>query len=270
MKNFFSKPVFVGLATPLVLGLCFSISISAAAVPATKSSTQSTQEIVTNEARFSRTPSWLTSAMVRKAVARIQRFLEWDIRRVEVIYHKDQEEFQKVHGLGPTVRAITYKQKNEIHLGPKVTAQNFEFVFGHELTHVILWQKFKDSIPKWLEEGLANFIPGADPAAQVDYSWLAKQNFPRVRDLGHPFGNFKGQDGGISNLRLEYQASSALAQMIASKCSIEDLISLSVGKSFESYLSTYCGIENLDDAFKKWVNRSQKKSISSEKEVPSQ
>lgn len=216
------------------------------------SSLAESKEIVTNEARFQNPPSWLTRTKVNNAVARVQKFLEWDIRRVEVTFHSDATEFQNFHKLGSKVRAVTYKDKNQIHIGPLVDAGNFEFVFGHELTHVILWQKFKESIPKWLEEGLANFVPVKDPSMVVDYGWLAKQVIPNVKSLGHSV---------TANARFEYQASTALAQMIASKCSIEDLIALSVGKSFEGYLSTYCGIMDLDDSFKKWVSQNKEKVL---------
>lgn len=210
------------------------------------------QEILTNETRFSNAPSWLTPRAVEKAVAKVQRIMEWDIRRVNVRFHSDAQAFQALHGFGPTVRAVTYVDKNQIELGPPVNSSNFEFIFGHELVHVILWQKYKAAIPKWLDEGLANYVPGKDLNI-VDYSWLANQAFPDVRDLVHPFQATPSRKSPPVSSRYHYQASTALIELIASKCSLRDLLQLSVGEKLESYLSTYCRIPDINESFKSWV-----------------
>src|SRR3569623_3588095 len=96
-------------------------------------------------------PVWLTRNRVDRVVAHIQTLLEWDIRKVTVSFHKDQSEFERFHGMGPTMLAVSYKLKNTIHHGPRVTSENFDSVFGHELVHIISFQKYKNAIPLWLE-----------------------------------------------------------------------------------------------------------------------
>lgn len=114
-----------------------------------------------------------------------------------------------------------------------------------DLFCVIIFQKYKESIPQWLEEGLANFISKSGP---VNYKWLGKQPFPKdVRDLTHPFS------GDLDLLHYHYEGSQALAEMIASRCDIKNLLRLSVGRKMESYLDTYCRINDLNSAFQKWI-----------------
>jgi hypothetical protein len=112
--------------------------------------------VSTNAATFLNPPAWLNESRIDRVVDQIQQYMEWDIRKVSVTWHNDQAEFQKFHGYDATVLAVSRKPDNTIHLGPRVTSQNFDSVFGHELVHIILFQKYKDSVPKWLEEGLAN------------------------------------------------------------------------------------------------------------------
>lgn len=214
-----------------------------------------------NAATFSNAPAWLTGNRVDRVVENIQKYMEWDIRKVSVTWYNNQEEFQKFHGYDASVLAISKKPENSIFLGPRVTTTNFDPVFGHELVHIILFQKYKDSIPKWLEEGLANYVA---KQGSVDYPWLASQPFRDIRTLVHPFLK-GGSSAAAPNPRYHYQASTAVIEMIASKCSLNDLLQLSVGQKLENYLSTFCEIPDINEDFKKWL---QKKGSASGRKSP--
>ncbi len=205
-----------------------------------------------NSTTFINPPAWLTENRIERVVDRIQRFLEWDIRRVTVNWYLNAGEFQAQHGFGPAVLAISKKPENLICLGPDVTNSNFDAVFGHELVHIILYQKYRDAIPKWLEEGLANY---AARKGSVDYLWLKAQPFKSIRSLGHPFLDQSSSGKVGEDFRYHYQASTAVMEMIASKCRINDLLQLSVGEKLEGYLGTFCGVSNLDVEFKKWIQK---------------
>jgi hypothetical protein len=205
------------------------------------------REIDTNSALIHNAPDWLKRPRAEKVIDRIQTKLEWTIRKINVQFYTDLDAFYKAHSLGLGVLAVTNKSTNTVHIGPSVDTKDFDSVFGHELVHVIIGQKYKDAIPPWVEEGLANHIA---KHGKVDYAWLAKQPFPAdVRALSHPF------TGVVRNTRYHYQASQALAEMIAKKCDMENLLRLSVGKNMDSYLETYCEIKDLNAEFKNWVTR---------------
>ena len=196
---------------------------------------------------MSGTPDWLNATHIEKITARIQQKLEWSIRRVNVSWHSTADSFQKAHSLGPQALAVTTREKNvtTIHLGPKVTKENFDEVFAHELVHVIVYQKYKSAIPTWLEEGLANHFANQK---KVDYQWLAKQPFPNdVRELAHPFS------GTAEGVVYRYKASQAFAEMLDKKCNLENLLRLSVQRKMEDYMNTYCRIKDLNEAFRAWV-----------------
>jgi len=202
-------------------------------------------DIQTNAVNMPNAPEWLKRTRVEKVTDRIQTQLEWTIRKIEVRWYKDEASFQKSHRLGPGARAVTNKSTGVIHMGPSVTTAEFDSVFGHELVHVILGQKYKDAVPGWVEEGLANHLA---KHGRVDYRWLAGQPFPEdVRKLAHPF------TGTVSSPRYHYQASQALAEMIAKKCDMANLLRLSVGMKMDNYLNTYCEIKDLNADFRKWV-----------------
>jgi hypothetical protein len=204
-------------------------------------------EIKTNAVVMAGAPDWVTPQRIDKIVDHIESLLEWDIRRVKVTWYTSQTEFEKVHGLGPTVLAISRKNDNTVHIGPRVNDANFDGVFGHEMVHIISFQKYKGAIPAWLEEGLANYL---SQRAKVDYVWLSKHPAPDdVRELIHPY------NGVEDHIRYCYMASQALTEMIASKCDLSNLLRLSVGRKMEKYLDTYCGIKNLTTDFKDWVSR---------------
>jgi hypothetical protein len=71
--------------------------------------------------------------------------------------------------------------------------------------------------------------------------------------LKHPFSAV-----ATSSARYHYQASQALVEMIASHCSLDDLLRLSVGKKLENYLSTFCSIDDINAEFRKWVAKKAK------------
>ena len=209
-------------------------------------------ELLTNATHMADAPKWVTKGRIDRIADRIQNILEWSIRRVEVTWYKDQATFERQHGLGPLVLAVSRKNSNSILVGPRVTKDNFDSIFGHELVHVISYQKYKEAIPKWLEEGLANYIA---KAGSVDYAKLLAQPFPKdVRQLTHPFNGAVVSD----QVRYHYWASQALTEMLAAKCDLRNLLRLSVGMKMENYIETYCGIKDLNLTFQKWVKEHKK------------
>ncbi len=209
-------------------------------------------EIRTNAVVIPEAPSWLTARDVDKVVDRIQRVLEWDIRRVNVVWYTDEAAFEQAHHLGPTVLAFSRKSDNSVQVGPRVDKASFPAIFGHELVHVIIYQKFKEAIPAWIEEGLANYLAGQ---GHVDYAWLKRHGVEGdVRKLVHPFQGI--QPGALArdeHARYHYLASQALTEMVAAHCDLEQLLQLSVGKKLETYLSTFCGITDLNGEFRSWI-----------------
>ncbi|GIL18653.1 MAG: hypothetical protein BroJett040_24040 [Oligoflexia bacterium] len=202
-------------------------------------------ELLTNSTRFQNPPKWLTSTRVNRIADNIQSKMEWSIRRAQVIWYSNQADFQQAHKMGEAPIAVSNKTTNTIHLGPKVTTENFDQVFGHELVHIVSYQKYKESIPKWLEEGFANSLA---KAGKVDYPWLARQKRPEdVRSLIHPL------NGSPDHIRFHYMASQALVEMLSAKCDIRNLMRLSVGMKMEPYIQTYCNIPDLNKAFDQWV-----------------
>ena len=137
---------------------------------------QGPHEVETNAVHMDAAPAWVTRVRVDKVIDHIQMVLEWDIRRINVYWHSDQAEFAKGHGKGPLVMAYSLKNENAVHIGPRVNDANFNQYFGHELVHIIAYQKYKEAIPKWLEEGLANYLA---KTAKVDYRWMAGKPYPK-------------------------------------------------------------------------------------------
>jgi hypothetical protein len=203
------------------------------------------KSLLTNSVRMRAAPDWLSESRVQTVSRSIENKLEWDIRRIDVQWYASDSEFQKlIPGMSPTILAFTRTSDLSVHLGPRVKAENFDRVFGHELVHVILHQKYKGSVPAWLQEGMANFQV---KFATIDYKWLAAQPRQPVESLSHPLRS--------SNIRYLYDASTAVVEMIASKCSLPDLLQLSVGKKLETYLKTYCNIQDLNAEFVKWLDQ---------------
>lgn len=207
------------------------------------------KDITTNEVKMTNAPEWVRQPRIERITDRIQTKLEWSTRRVGVHWYKTQDDFDRVHKYGAMATAVTkhLNGTSTIHLGPNVTDRNFDEIFGHELVHVIVFQKYKGAIPKWLEEGLANHLSSR---GKVNYRWLAAQPFPNdVRELAHPF------QGTASGVLYRYKASQAFAEMLDGKCDLENLIRLSVERKMEDYMSTYCEIKDLNQAFRDWVRK---------------
>lgn len=210
-------------------------------------------EIQTNFVHIQQAPAWLNEQMVEKATGPVQDFLQWHLHRIRVYVHKDPAAFQALHGAGAMIKAFFRRSDGTMHLGPEVGAENFQAIFSHELVHAVFYQKYKQAIPAWLEEGLANYL---GKVGTVDYAWLSQQPFQDVRKLNHPTRDPSG-------LKFHYQTSTALTEMIASKCSLDELLQLSVGAKLETYLGTLCEISDINAAYRDWV----KKKSSSAKAV---
>ena len=198
-------------------------------------------------------PEWLRQPRVERITDRIQNKLEWSTRRIQVTWHATPEDFAQAQNFGPLALAVTKHDSTtaKMHFGPRVTDANFDEVFGHEMVHVIIFQKYKDSIPKWLEEGLANYLSSKD---KVDYQWLKKQPLiDDVHQLAHPFGNGNNAKITAESVRYRYRASQAFAEMLAKKCDLEVLIRLSIQRKMEDFMRTYCEIQDLNQAFREWV-----------------
>lgn len=220
------------------------------------------EEISTNSVAMVNPPRWLNVRRVNKLSDQVERVLEWDIRRVRVRWYNNETQFKQAVALpGDTasVLAVSKRNENTIHLGPRVNAENFDVVFAHELAHIVMFQKYKDAIPKWLEEGLANF---AARQATVDYVYLAQELAKApvdVRAMVHPFlGSV-----AVRGARFHYQVSTALIEMIRSKCVIADLLQLAVGEGLEKYLSSFCRIDDLNADLKRWVETKAKQKTKS-------
>ncbi len=208
------------------------------------SSSAFSEELLTNCAHFQNAPKWLTLNRVNKVTEPVENLMEWSTRRVEVVWYQDQSAFEKAHGAGPAAAAVSLRGKNKILLGPKVTETNFNQIFGHELVHVISAQKYKEAIPSWLEEGVANYI---SKNGTVNYKNLSSLNFNDVNELSHPML------GNANLIQGRYQASQALTEMIASKCEFRNLLRLSVGRKMQDYLENICRIKDINAEFKKWL-----------------
>lgn len=220
-----------------------------------------TKTISTNAVNINHAPDWLKRTRVEKSINRIQTRLEWSTRRVNAYFYKTASEFEKIHSFGPLALAVTKISNGvaSIHLGPKLNTNNFDQSFSHEMVHVILFQKYKGAIPKWLEEGLANHLAQKDP---VNYQWLAqamkqKNNTSDIYSLSHPFDE-KGLRRNNEGIKFRYLASQAFAEMLDKKCDLQNLIRLSVKRKMEDYIKTYCGLKDINKSFKNWVTEKSK------------
>ena len=207
------------------------------------------RDITTNSLILKRPPKWLQPVKVRKITNYVENKLEWKIKRVPVYWHRNHETYSQAHSLGPGAAAVTVKstKRTEIHIGPDITEKDYEEILGHELVHVIFYQKYKNSIPDWLEEGFANFYARKN---KVDKKWLARQNLPAdVTSLGHPFKS------PVVDIHLTYKISQAMVEFLSKKCDLSNLLRLSVKRNLEDYIKRTCGIDNFDREFKKWLNQ---------------
>jgi hypothetical protein len=232
---------------------CLSLFFLAAGLacgPATEA-----KDFKTNELDIVNGPSWLTQARVEKITNRIQYKLEWSTRMTKVFFYQSEADFAKAQSLGPMAEAVTEYANSAatVHIGPTVKDADLDAVLGHELVHVIIFQKYKDAIPKWFEEGLANHLA---QRGVVDYKWLSKQDLPGdVRELAHPFS------GSASMISFRYKASQAVAEMLDKKCGLDNLLRLSVQRKMENFVETYCEIKDINAAFKDWVKAKAKAGV---------
>jgi hypothetical protein len=201
------------------------------------------KNLATETVFFENAPDWLTEQQVEKAARPIESYLQWDKLRLKAVYYRNQNEFESLHHQGPSVKAFFRRSDRTVHIGPGVTAENFIPIFSHEWVHAIFFLKYHGAIPLWLEEGFANYLA---KLGFVDYRWLSTQPFVDVQKLVHPM-----QD--VSGLKFHYQTATALVEMIASKCSLPDLLQLSVKRKLENYLKTYCEIADVNASYRQWV-----------------
>ncbi len=213
------------------------------------------KDFTTNSLQVKDAPEWVTQRVVERVSDKIENKLEWKIRRVPVVWHASHETYGRAHSLGPAAAAVTVKsdKKTEIHIGPNVIKADYAQILGHELVHVAFYQKYKGSIPEWLEEGFANFL---SRKKRVDLNELKPEILPKdVTKLGHPF------KGAQTNIHLQYKISQALVEMLDDKCDLDRLLRLSVRKKIETYIRNTCGITNINDDFKEWLSKNRKKSV---------
>jgi hypothetical protein len=205
--------------------------------------------ITTNAFLMQNAPNWVSEPRLVKVQNRIEQKLEWSTRRVTVTFYTSPAEFQNKLGLSDgSILAFTKKSDQSIHIGPSVNSKNFDEVLGHELTHVILSQKYKSHIPAWLEEGLANWAAGVNA---LDKVWLRSQKLPTVLALAHPLKSQSTQD-----MRLKYMSSLALVKFLERKCpSMRELLNLSLKGKLEDHIPTFCQIKNLQSDFETFVSK---------------
>ncbi len=206
--------------------------------------------VFSNAVNFTSPPSWLTNSLVEGTVHKIEGQLEWSTRRVTATFYRDPATYAQA--LGKTVpgalMAFTRRSDQSMHFGPLVTAQNFKVVFGHELAHVITFQKYAGKIPLWLEEGLANYSAGHE---NIDWPWLAKQKPLPVKSLSHPL-----TAAHADAVKFQYVASLGVLLMLKEKCpSYRELLNLSLRKNLEEAISSYCGIKDLNSTFWAYVKK---------------
>src|SRR4051812_9028269 len=125
MKNFISYNKIQSFKVALVISLFSSLATA--------------KEITTNEVVISNAPAWLKQPRVERVTDHIQNKLEWSIRKINVYYFSSEIEYEKAQTLGPMALAVTKSanDKSTMYLGPRVSNENFDEVFGHELVHVI-------------------------------------------------------------------------------------------------------------------------------------
>lgn len=206
-------------------------------------------EIRTNELVIHNAPKWLRRPKVEKVTDKIQRHLEWATRRTPVYWHASEQSFAKAQSLGARPVAVTKKSQSgsSIHLSPRVTVKNYQAILGHELVHLIFYQKYKGAIPRWLEEGFANHL---SRKTKVRYEWLRKQNLPAdIRSLGHPFSQTD------LPVEIHYAVSQAVVAMLDDRCDLQNLLRLSVQRKMADYIKTYCEINDINQAFKDWLSK---------------
>lgn len=205
------------------------------------------QDFRTNSLKVINPPQWVKKSKVQKVTDHIESKLEWKIRRIPVYWHQSQATYAKAHNLGPLAAAVTVKSPKQtaIHIGPSVDKSDYQQILGHELVHVVFYQKYRHSIPKWLEEGFANFL---SRKTKVDYSKLKKLNLPKdVTQMDHPFS------GSYTDIKNHYLISQALVEMLDKKCDLSRLLRLSVNRKLMTYIHNTCQIKDINQSFQTWI-----------------
>jgi hypothetical protein len=205
--------------------------------------TAAPKELRTNCCLVQNPPAWLQTTDLQATAKRVEGRLQWTIRRVQLRFVQDPNQYRSEGSLQFPTRAFFNRSKNTIYFSPTVNKDNFPAVLGHELVHVVFAQKHKHAIPVWLEEGFANFI-GSQVVA--DYRWLAKEQLSPVTSLKHP-------NSDPDTFRQHYQLSGAAVDYIASRCSLDDLLMMSVKRSVTDYLQKLCRIKNIDSEVAAWI-----------------
>lgn len=190
-------------------------------------------------------PKWLSHFKVGDIAAQMEREMGWSIRRISVIFHDTDAEFNKSANLNFSANAFFSPDRQTIEFKPQKDLGSFTATFRHELSHVISNQKFKGAIPPWLEEGFANYLGSK---RKVDYKWLALQNLPDASRLSHPQSDASGS-------QMHYQLSTATVDMLAHRCNLKDLLMLSTGSKLTNYLETFCKIKDIDADVRAWVKK---------------
>lgn len=221
-----------------------------------------THSFRTNALDVTNAPASISQRDIQKLTDFIEERLEWSIRRVRVRFYQDTASFQRANKLANTlVDAFTAGADSSVHISSQVPPDMIRGVLAHELVHVVVNQKYRDAIPPWLEEGLANHLSlaagrrlGFQGRGRIDYKRLAAAKGLTATGLSHPLGT-PGSTLSADDVRLRYAASTALMEMISSRCDAQDLLQLAVGKRLEPYIRNTCGIEDLDQAFRDWLQK---------------
>lgn len=199
----------------------------------------------TNCCDVSNAPKWLSNFKVGDIAAQMEREMGWSIRRVKVIFHDTDAEFNEAANLNFSANAFFSPSRQTIEFKPQKDLATFTPTFRHELSHVISNQKFKGAIPAWLEEGFANYLGSK---RKVDYKWLATQSLPDASGLEHPQSDAAGS-------KMHYQLSTATVEMLAHRCNLKDLLMLTTGSKLTSYLETFCKIRDINAEVRAWVKK---------------
>ncbi len=213
----------------------------------------SAKEVRTNSLVLHNLPDWVKQNRVERITEKLESRLEWKIRRVPVYFHTTEGSFKKAHTLGSRPAAVTIKspKSTEVHISPRATHKNLDQILGHELVHVIFYQKYKSSIPRWLEEGFANFY---SRKGKVSYHWLTKQKkFSDITKMGHPF-----QPSSIP-IAVHYKTSQAIVEMLDERCDLSNLLRLSVKKKLIDFIRRTCRIQDINEAYSQYLLEKTKK-----------
>ncbi len=202
----------------------------------------------TNCCEVTNAPKWLSNFKVGDIAAQMEREMGWSIRRVNVIFHDTDAEFNRAANLNFSANAFFSPARQTIEFKPQKDLATFTPTFRHELSHVISNQKFKGGIPSWLEEGFANFLGSK---RKVDYKWLGSQALPDASGLAHPQSDASGS-------QMHYQLSTATVDMLAHRCNLKDLLMLTTGAKLTDYLETFCKIKDINADVREWVKKKSK------------